>query len=445
MQFVGRAELVGKGIGVQRPKLPLIMKFIVVTLFLPEGLSFYIAGLRFTITRLTFLILTPMLILRFAKILAAGEYRFVLSDFVVLLTGTWMLIAVSLSQGMDMALAHAGPEVLEVCISYMITRFFLIERAHALSFVNFLCCTIGVVALLGLLEPLTGRVFLHEWVNGLTGYEQLGTGGQYRHGLLKGQGPLEHPLLFGLVCSIGFILTLSGHGRARRYLISACGIGVLVSFESAPLLGTVIGAGLLLYNRILSRVSGKWAALVAAATVIIFTIIIFSDDPSSLIVRYLTFDPQTGYYRLWTWDLAISRLHQSPWVGVGFLEFGGSFGDNPPSIDNFWLMFAVIYGYPGAILLLLSVLAAMLLPAIRSRMNLSDAETDLCTTLSIVLSVTMLVAYTVHLWGIDRILFGLLIGTRAHLGALGRLPLRGHSGWRTCRLDPMSKSTAVTL
>jgi hypothetical protein len=418
---------------------------IVFSVFLPEGLSFYIAGLRLTVTRFTLLVITPILLVKLAQAFSTGRYRFVLSDLFVVLTGAWMFLAVSVNQDVAMALNHAGPEVLEICIGYMATRVLLTEHGQALSFTSLLCCTIAVVAFLGLLDPLTGRPLMHDWADKLTGYwEPVGHEGQqlYRYGLLRAYGPLEQPLLFGLTCCVGLVLALSGRVQARLFVIVACSLGVFFAGESSSLLGAVLGLGLLLYDRILSRISRKWVGLIASAAVGIVVICIVSKDPSTVVVRYLTLDPQTGYFRLWTWDLAMDLLRQSPWVGLGF---AGLSGDKLlPTIDNMWLVFALTYGYPGSVLLGLSMLGAMSLSTSGRRVNLTPAESKLGTTLSIIFILIMLIAYTVHIWGANRILMGLLIGVRAHLGALGRLAPRARPEPLIFDVPTISEPTTVS-
>jgi hypothetical protein len=426
--------------------VPPILVVIIFSLFVPEGLSFYLAGLRLTVTRLTFLIITPILLQQLSRLVSTGRYRFVFSDLFAPMTGVWMFLAVSVSQGADMALAHAGPEVLEICIGYLATRVLLAKHGQALSFASLLCCTIAVVALLGLLDPLTGHPLIHDWTDKLTGYKEGWLEGAqvlYRHGFLRAYGPLEQPLLFGLVCCIGFILALSGRVRARPAVLIACCLGLFFAGESAPVLGAILGVALLLYDRILAGVSVKWLGLIAAAAAGIGAIYVVSDNPSTVIVRYLTLDPQSGYFRLWTWTLATDLLRHSPWVGLGFLQFSGE-SYELPSIDNMWLAFALVYGYPGSILLGLSMLGAMSLPTSGRRVNLTAAESKLGTMLSITLFAIALIAYTVHIWGPVRILMGLLIGLRAHLGALGRLPYRAQPEPPVFDLPELSAATTVS-
>ena len=46
------------------PKLPLSLQFIILTVFLPEEMSFFVAGLRLTATRLLFVLLAPLVFSR---------------------------------------------------------------------------------------------------------------------------------------------------------------------------------------------------------------------------------------------------------------------------------------------------------------------------------------------------------------------------------------------
>ena len=324
--------------------LPLTVKVIIISIFLPEGLSFYVAGLRLTVTRLIFLVVTPVLVVRLSRMLGAGRYRFVLSDLLVPVAGVWMFVAPAQMDGAGMALTHGGPDVLEFGVGYMATRVLLSEHGQALSFANLLCFT-----------------------------------------------------------------------------IIASGLGMIMAFTSAGVLSFVLGTALLVYSRILAGVSLRWFALIAAVAAGIATVFIVSNNPWTIIARYLIFDPESGYDRINQWHDVSLILSQSPWFGLGFPEFwtGEAL---PASIDNNWLYYAVAYGIPGSILIGFSTLGATSLPTSGPGVNLTAAECKLGTTLSIVLCLIVLVGFTVYIWGTDRILCGLLMGVRAHLGALGRLP-----------------------
>ena len=134
---------------------PLLLKVLAISILLPDEMGFLVQGLWFSIARIILLALTPVLVIRFGQLVAAGRYRFVFSDLLVPLTGFWMLLALGKMDGMQDAMNHAGPLALEYCVGYMAARFLLSEHGQAVSFINFLCWAIAFVALLGLADTLT--------------------------------------------------------------------------------------------------------------------------------------------------------------------------------------------------------------------------------------------------------------------------------------------------
>jgi hypothetical protein len=401
-------------------KMPFVLTLILIGLFLPEELSFYLFGLRLTVTRLIFLLLIPVLLARGIQKTSSGAYRFVLSDLFVILTGFWLIYAPSNVDDTISALNHAGPEVLEFCIGYMATRILLSERGHALSFVDVLCRVIAVVALVGILDPLTNHRFAHDLaaqlgspMHSIDSWEDA-----YRLGLLRATGPIEHPILYGFTCTIGLLLAVSTPIRGRRFAIFSCSLGTILAFSSAPIQTMFVGFGLLIYDRMFSRVSFRWLALIIASAVGIIAAFLISNSPVGFIVSHLTFSPQSGYYREWTWHMVGLYVSQSPWVGLGYGEMPEEINH---SIDSLWLILSIHSGYPGAVLIALSLFGAAATLTRSRASGLTPVEAKLATTLGILLFLTAYISFTVHLWGTSWILTGLLIGTKAHLSELGYL------------------------
>jgi len=395
--------------------IPLVLFLIAASIFLPEQFSFFVLGLRLTATRLIFILLTPALVIQLGKKIATGRYRFVVSDAAVLLTGFWMVYAPTAIDGFLPALNHAGPIVLEFCVGYYSTRLFLSEHGQALAFAGVLCCLIGVVAVLALLDPLTDHFFVHDLARQLTGYGppvQV----ERRFGLLRAAGTLEHPILLGYTCTIGLLIGISVPIRFRFAAASACGLGVLIALSSAPFQASLLGLALLGYSKISRRVPFRWFGLIGLGAAGLGAAFLVSDAPWGFIVSHLIYDPQSGYYRIWTWSQVIEAVAKSPWLGRGF---GPWFDIASHSFDSLWLVTAMTSGLPGAALLALSMLGAAVLPTRGANVQLTPAESNLGTTLGILIFLTIFVTFTVHVWGTDWVLIGLLLGVRAHLGELG--------------------------
>jgi hypothetical protein len=413
--------IIGEGIpSVNRraAKMPLVLTMVVVGLFIPQELSFYLFGLRLTVVRLIFLLLAPVLIAKAAAKLSAGRLRILPSDLLVIMSGFWLIYAPANLDSLALALNHAGPVALEFCVGYLSTRILMSERGQALHFADVLCRAIAVVALLGALDPLTNHFFVRD-LAGQIGEpnahlsDWLANPDAYRLGLMRAMGPIEHPILFGFVCSVGVIIAVALPVRARAFCVLSCSLGAVLAFSSAPIQGMLMGFGLLAYNRLFCKVRRRWLFFFIVSALGVAVIFVMSGNAVGFIISNLTFSPQSGFYREWTWETVTAYVSQSPWFGLGLGPLPDEINH---SIDSLWLVLAIEAGYPGAVLVALSLMGAN--PMFGSRTQTPD-ESILATTLGILLFLTIFIAFTVHLWGCTWILAGLLLGAKAHLTELG--------------------------
>jgi len=414
----------GRGGAARSPRLPLSVKLILLTVCLPEGTSLFLMGLRLTLTRVIFIALVPVVLMRILRRIAAGRYRFVASDLFVPLAAFWMFLGPAVTNGLMDTAVHSGPVVLEYLMAYMSVRFLLSGDQTSLVFTRFLCGVLSVVALVGLLDTATGRFFTRGFVDSITGYSMASAGsepGLHRFGLVRATGPLEHPILFGFACAIGFLLALSVDMRWQKFCVTACGIGLISSLSSAPGLAAVTGVGLILYSRLFVRVRHKWGLFALPSALVIGVFFLLSATPVRDLINAFTLDPQTGFYRLYEWQSVGPAILQNPYFAVlpGDYTYHGS-------IDSLWLLLALSYGIPCSVLTGLSLIGACSLPTSGRRTRLTKVEERLGTALGIVMVVIVFMGFTVDFWGSTWILVGLLVGLRANLGELGRLNLDQH-------------------
>ena len=391
--------------------LPFTLTLIVIGLFIPEELSIYVFGLRLTIVRLLFLLLTPVLIFKALQKLSAGRYRFVLSDVVVLAIGFWFIYAPSNVDGLQLALNHAGPMALEFCVGYFTTRLMFANAAVTLSFAGLLCRSIAVVAWVGALDTLTSHRFTHDLAAQFTApmHNVDNWSDAYRGGLFRATGPIEHPILYGFICSIGLLIALSIPMRGRVLVVLSCGLGMMLSLSSAPIQVLVMGIGLLAYNRVLSTFTYRWLVLIGLAVIAVLATFTINENPLGFIISNLTFSPETGYYREWTWASVMTYVSQSPWFGLGFGELPDEIHH---SINSLWLVLSIQFGYPGAIIVGVALLTA---GSFSRASQLAPREADLAVGVGIALFLTFVMGFTVHMWGTTWILSGLLLGLKAQL------------------------------
>ena len=401
-------------------RLPVPLTLMVITLAVPEELSFFVLGLRLTFGRLILLIMTPILVMKLIRRISSNSYRFVISDLLIVLAGFWMIYAPANLDGIADALNHAGPNALEFCSSYMLTRLSLSKHGQAFSFVDLLCRVISLIALAGLADPLSNKYFIHDLAHQITGYLDKIKDWQdaYRLNLLRASGPIEHPILFGYLCAVGLLFAVSTRIKWRAFVIISCTIGALFSFSSAPLQNIILGLGLLAYNRVMIGVRFRWFVLIMAAAIAVLATFVVSNSPVGFIIAHLIYSPDSGYYREWTWERVSFYVAQSPWFGLGYGEHPE---DISHSIDLLWLVLAIFCGVPGAALVALSLISTAMVPNSGVNSGLTHAESKLMTTLGILIFLSLLLAFTVHFWGTSWIVLGLLAGLRAHLAELGQL------------------------
>jgi hypothetical protein len=414
---------------VSDPNLPLALKVVLLALFLPQELSFFVADLRMTLERLVFLILTPILLVQLGQKMAAGKYRFVASDLLVLLAALWMFVGPSVIYDFGEALKHSGPVALEYLISYMSTRILLTAQKQSLVFANWLCVIISIVAIDALMDTVTGRYITRELFGQISGYSVLRyNSDQYRFGLLRASGPLEHQILLGFTCSIGLLIASAVDIALRLFCIAVCALGVVIALSSAPEQSVILGFGLLAYGRLTAGMRGRWMLIFGLASATIAVVFLTVNSPFGHIIDIVTLDPSTGYYRLYIWNTLGPVILDNPYFGVSqeLIEqvYGGS-------VDSLWLVLALLYGIPCAVLAGLAMIGACSQPTSGPRALLTHSESRLGMVLGIVFFLIIFAAFTVHFWGSIWILIGLLIGVRAHLGELGALSAAERAN-RTC-------------
>ena len=396
------------------------LKMIAFALFLPEEFSFYLFEFRLTLIRLILFLLTPVLLVHFIQLLASGRRHLVFSDILIVLTGAWMIVAPAVVVDLGYSLHHSAQSAVEFCGSYLAGRILLSERGQTLSFVNLLCHVIAIVAFLGVLDILSGRSIIHDFLGPLSGYRELGME-KDRLGLFRAMGPMDHPIIFGSVCVFGFLLALTSPIRAKGLTIAASGLGILSSLSSGPIQGAIFGLGLVAYDSILPRFRGRWLLPIGIGALGIGALYAFGASLGSVFC-HLGLDCGSYWIRVFEWNTAVPFVLNSPWVGIAF-QWQEIVRGLPywalASIDTLWLYLALVYGIPGAVLVALSMVSATCYPASGRGVNLTMAESKIAVTLGILIAVIVLLGFTVDFWEESWMLIGLLVGVRAHLADLG--------------------------
>jgi MFS family permease len=365
--------------------------------------------LRLYAYRIALLLLFPWIVGQ----LMTGKIKLVLPDVLIMFASIWMFISFTMHMGFAGGLESGGVIGAELMSAYFIGRRCVrnqdaLRRILILALPGFL-----FAAALVAIESITQTIFVAPFFERIFG-SVLGIDIRYetRLGLLRAFGPFPHPILGGLyLSSLIAIFALSGFRARTRNLGILAGCAAFFSLSSAGLIGIILNIALLSYEKIQKRVNGlSWPLLVYTTIVISIGIELVSEGGLlSVIIRYLTFDAATGYYRLLIWEYAGADVWQHPWIGIGFAEFTRPVWMVSDSIDAHWLLLAVRYGLPCALSVFLTTILAIF--AIGRATNGSSREDrSFLVGIGISLFVMAMLLFTVTLWGPTLAWFTMLLG-----------------------------------
>jgi hypothetical protein len=270
------------------------------------------------------------------------------------------------------------------------------------------------------IEQFTRRVLLNEILGAVfetLHYVDYGT----RLGLNRIQATFEHPILYGMFCSIGIanLFYLNRDNIAKA--LSLSGFSLFMTFaalSSAPLLSGILQIGMILWDKM---TKGNWKLLAALAVAAYVTVDLLSNrSPVAVFIHYLTFNAQTGYWRLLIWEYGMQNVWANPVFGLGLNDWVRPSWMHTPSVDNFWLLTAMRYGIPAVVLLLLGIVFSLWAILRRQDLSAEDAQVRKAYVVSAVgLFFTLC---TVFVWGSTSVFVMFYIGAGVWLVEAGRVP-----------------------
>ena len=384
---------------------PFITWLLLVGILLPP-IEIIIADVKFTPGRaVVFMLVVPAIATLFQR-----KRHSVPSDWFVVATAGWMILASILNGGFRL---YVGAEAGEFLFAYLIGRAYFVGRPALDSFLGIFKIVTCCVVFLALLDTLSGQQFTLKLFGAATTPLSTVTE-RYRFGLVRAGSTFEGGELFGTFCvAAASILIFSERNLPYRiFYAGVCLFGCFLSLSSGPLLGAVILVGVVTYDFILRSYAPRWKALVAAIAFAIALAFLLSNNPVETIIRHLTFDPQTGYFRITQWELSFQKIAGSPITGY-------SFGHMPisswqewvyigNSIDAVYLVEMLRYGVPVVVLLILTIFSPFFTSA-----RIEDHMARVRLGFSCAVVIISVIALTVHLWNSIWIFFSLCIGIRA--------------------------------
>jgi hypothetical protein len=427
----------------QAVRLPWPVVCFLVALVIPWVM--YFGSLRLSAYRI---VLVVMIIPCFMRLARGEAGRLRLPDIAVILYSLWGMICLVVVHGPAAGIQSGGILFVETVGPYLLGRCYIRSADDFEKMVLLLFKIVVVLLPFAVIECVTGQKPLTKLFGIFMPTIEINPM-EPRWGLTRVQGPYEHPILFGVCC--GSILALThmvlGYGQSsvRRWFNSAIVVGTaFLALSSGPLTALIGQCLLLSWNRVLCSVEARWKILWAIVIFINVAIYLYSGESVArfFISHAPLFDSWSAYYRLLIWNYGTETVLNHPVFGIGYNEY-----ERPswmaPSVDMFWLNHAIMFGFPGVMLMALTFVSSAALVGIRS--GLDARVNDFRTGYLITLAGFFMVGWTVHFWNGTYSFFLFLVASGLWLAEVpSQTETRKRAGSETRRQPEIRSSRGET-
>ncbi len=386
-------------------------RLFILCLIFPPVLSVALGGL----------VLTPLRILGFLFFFAyvpklfrdfKGTQGVALLDFLVVTHCLWVFLALGVVHDASKALESGGIYVIELFSFYAFGRVLARNPAHLIRFLEMMYVVIGFSAILAWIEAITGINVVYKLL-GMTYYRLADP----RMGLERASVYMPHPILYGLFTSMMMGLIVYSIHRNRTKASVVFVLATFPSLSSAPLLSLAVQLMAYIYDNALKQFKARWQQLVISLLLILLVVSTFTEGGIiSVVINHLTFNPQTGHYRMAIWDYGSAEVIRHPMFGIGFNDWVRPVWMYSTSVDNFWLLTAMRYGLPC-----LLILIGLLFLIVQKMLSKDYKQLNSIRTGWVISFVgIVLVGSTVHFWANAFSCFGLFVGIGATISCYSK-------------------------
>lgn len=372
---------------------PVLLALFMATTILP--VSFEIAGLRLTPIRILLLLsFIPML----GWLFAGRAGKIILPDILIMFLCVWIFVTLLYHDGIS-RLAFSGISAVELLGGYLLGRCLIRNVVDFKRLIRLHLICLMVMFPFATVEFLTGRQIWAEILDVFGSVVYRGDSSRPRMGFDRVLGGFEHPILFGLFCSMAAANVVYVWRDKLFAAFSRLGFVVVITFmslSSGALLSVMIQALLVVWDFVMKS---RWKLLIVLTAIAYVVVELLSNrGPILIFIETMTFSSGTAWTRVNQWEFGSAEVLRNPILGKGITSnWIRPAWMHSSSIDNYWLVVAFRHGLP-AIIALLGAFAIMARRAVRAK-NLPQEVQDCRTGYLIVLAGITFTLATVHIWG----------------------------------------------
>jgi len=384
-------------------------------LLVPQQFNFDVAGILMSPYRVALLVLSIYI----ASSALKSKVRFAWPDLLVVLAIAWITLASYVtSQSLADTLVQGGSHLVDIGLAYFLARTTIQTPDDLRKFLILVAPGIIFTGVIVAAEAISHRPIIHPLASALTG--KFGGPGRWdvRMGFMRGVASLPHPILTGIfLASFLPLYMFAGlRGWPKAFSLIASLLGAF-TMSSAAMLGLVVGALLCGYNWLVERVANlTWKQFVGAITMLYIMVESSSNSGFyNLLVRYASLNSVSAYNRVLIWKYGSQNVADNPWFGIGYANWDRPDWMHSDSFDWFWLILALRFGIPVAILALGATLMGVVAVALRSS-RMPPRDRRLLIGVAISVAVFALGLNSVSLWMASLAWFFMLLGLTVTLG-----------------------------
>lgn len=338
-----------------------------------------------------------------------GNRKIVLLDLIIILHTLWPYVAMMKNHGVATGIEAGGLYTVDFLPFYMFGRLVGQSPQFIRLFAKAIFYAASFLLPFALIEAIWGVNLIKTALGQPTDFFEK------RMGLNRTYSSFSHPILFGLFASsLTGIVWFSLKGRQRLGGLFVLFMCVFTALSSAPMISLFSQTALIIWGAMFRRYKNKWKAAVYLALAMVAAIEVFS--PSGVVrwvISHMTFNPQTGYYRLAIWEFGSMEVERHPLFGIGYNDWVRPAWMVVDSVDNFWLFTSMKYGLPSILTLILVLLISIYRVV---KLNNPDWKEFKQGWLISVFGF-VLVGTTVHFWSSAFSFFAIIIGLGVTLGS----------------------------
>ena len=317
------------------------------------------------------------------------------ADWLLFLSTLWAAVAMLANHPLGVVVEPIGIHIVEFFGAYLVARVAIRSSADFRRMAKTFFLIVLFLLPFAAAESLTRRPILLDL---LPGNSVRVTDGGIRMGMRRAQTIFAHPILFGVFVSTGLgIFWYALRPRGLRFIGAPAAImATIFSLSTGALISLVVQSLFIGWEMALRTLRARWRLFAAFSFIGYILIDLLSNrSPFHVLVTYGTFYTGSAYNRIRIWEHGTENVWNNPLFGLGLNDW-----ERPSwmssSVDNFWLLIAMRYGFPAIIMV---VIALVLILRRVARKDLSDEGDALARAGYLVAFGGLCIAGgTVHYW-----------------------------------------------